>query len=80
MNPFKLNLQLFEDVINTTGSAGSGNNLSTEMKQYYDKYLLENVGPELVHDQFGQEKPIPKNGGKTIEFRRYTPLKKALNH
>lgn len=79
MNPFKLNLQLFEDVINTTGSAGSGNNLSTEMKEYYDKYLLENVGPELVHDQFGQEKPIPKNGGKTIEFRRYTPLKKALN-
>lgn len=78
MNPFKLNLQLFEDVINTTGSAGSGNNLSAEMKEYYDKYLLENVGPELVHDQFGQEKPIPKNGGKTIEFRRYAPLKKAL--
>ena len=48
------------------------------MKTYYYRYLLENVGPNLIHDQFGQEKPIPKNGGKTIEFRKYTPLKKAL--
>lgn len=34
--------------------------------------------PKLVHDQFGQEKPIPKGKGKTIEFRRYSPLPKAL--
>ena len=34
--------------------------------------------PELVHDQFGQKHPIPKNGGKTIEFRKYDPLPKAL--
>lgn len=74
----RIRLQLFDDVINTTGSTGSGNELSHQMKVYYYKYLLENVGPNLVHDQFGQEKPIPKNGGKTIEFRKYTPLKKAL--
>lgn len=73
----KIQLQLF-DVINTTESTGSGNELSPEMKTYYYRYLLENVGPNLIHDQFGQEKPIPKNGGKTIEFRKYTQLKKAL--
>jgi N4-gp56 family major capsid protein len=32
----------------------------------------------LVHDQFGQKHPIPKNGGKTIEFRKYSPLPKLL--
>jgi N4-gp56 family major capsid protein len=30
--------------------------------------------PKLVHDQFGQKMPIPKNKGKTIEFRKYDPL------
>ena len=40
--------------------------------------LLDNAKPNLVHDQFGQKRPIPKNGGKEIEFRRYKTLPKAL--
>ena len=32
----------------------------------------------LVHDQFGQKHPIPKNGGKQIEFRKYDSLPKML--
>ena len=55
---------------NTTGSA----DLSPEMKTYYSDYLIDLVEPELVHDQFGQRHPIPKNGGKTIEFRSFDPL------
>lgn len=74
----KLNLRLFDDVINTTGSSGTGNELSHEMKTYYDSTLIDIAGPHLVHDQFAQKRPIPKNGGKTIEFRKYTPLSKAL--
>ena len=35
-------------------------------------------GDVQVHDQFAQKHPIPKNGGKTIEFRKYNPLPKAL--
>ena len=31
-----------------------------------------------MHDQFAQKRNIPKNGGKTIEFRRYSQLPKAL--
>ena len=70
----KLNLQLFADVTNATTSAG----LSDEMKTYYEDRLIDNAEPYLVHDQFGDKYPIPKNGGKTIEFRKYAPLPKQL--
>ena len=69
-----INLQLFAENTNTTASAG----LSDEMKTYYSDYLIDNAVPKLVHDQFGQKHPIPKNGGKTIEFRKYSPLPKLL--
>ena len=48
------------------------------MKIYWDTELIDNAVPRLVHDQFGQKRPIPKNNGKTIEFRRVTPFPKAL--
>ena len=73
-----LNLQMFALNANTTNDtpATSGNDLSPEMKTYYSDYLIDNATPKLVHDQFGQKHPIPKNGGKTIEFRKYNPLPK----
>lgn len=52
--------------------------LSAEMKTFYDKDLIRNAKPNLVHNQFGQKRNIPKNGGKTIEFRKFSPLPKAL--
>ena len=73
MERLKYNLQLFAEMnTNVTTSAG----LSDEMKTYYSDYLIDNAIPKLVHDQFGQKHPIPKNGGKTIEFRKYSPLPK----
>ena len=67
------NLQLFAEMnTNVTTSPG----LSDEMKTYYSDYLIDNAIPKLVHDQFGQKHPIPKNGGKTIQFRKYNPLPK----
>lgn len=77
----KINLQLFAGNLNTqttTLAATGTNDLSPEMKTYYSDYLIDNALPKLVHDQFGQKHPIPKNGGKTIEFRKYDPLPKAL--
>ena len=71
---FKLNLHLFSANTNVTSDAG----LSGEMKTFYSDYLIDLAEPYLVHDQFGQKQPIPKNGGKTIEFRKYSPLAKAL--
>lgn len=73
MQEIKYNLQLFAELnTNLTSSAG----LTDEMKTYYSDYLIDNAIPKLVHDQFGQKHPIPKNGGKTIEFRKYSPLPK----
>jgi len=78
MTEMKLNLRLFDANVQTTlkNSVGS-NDLSPEMKTFYDKVLIKNAVPNLVHDQFGQKKPIPKGGGKTIEFRKYSPFAKA---
>ena len=64
--------------MNETGSTGTGNELSPEMKTYYNTNLINLVGPYLVHDQFGQQENIPMNHGKTIEFRGFRPLTKAL--
>ena len=67
-------LNLFDGNTNTTLDAG----LSDEMKTYYSTRLINLAEPELIHDQFGQKHPIPKNSGKTIEFRKYDSLPKAL--
>ena len=53
------------------------NDLSAEMKTFYDMTLIDEAGPQLVHDQFGQKRPIPKGSGKVIEFRKFSPLPKA---
>ena len=68
------NLQLFANEVQTTLLEG----LSAEMKTFYDMTLIDEATANLVHDQFGQKRPIPKNGGKTIEFRKFAPLAKAL--
>jgi len=69
-------IQLFATQVTTMNT--TGNDLSPEMKTYYDKNLLRAAKAKLVHRQFGQKRPLPKGSGKTIEFRMFTPLKKAL--
>ena len=71
----KINLQLFADP-NTNVTSDTG--LSVEMKTFYDMTLIDEASPNLVHDQFGQKRPIPANGGKKIEFRKFASLPKAL--
>lgn len=76
MKNFKLNIQLFAagDAVNKT----TDDALSPEMKTFYDKTLITLASPYLIHDQFGQKRDIPQNGGKIIEFRRFSALPKAL--
>ena len=69
------NLHLFDGQPNTNVTTDGG--LSKEMKTYYDMRLIDLAQPMLVHDQFGQKRPIPQGRGKNIEFRKYTPLTKA---
>ena len=55
MNTINLiNLQLFATHVNVTTDATSGNNLSAEMKTFYDMTLIDEAQAQLVHDQFGQ--------------------------
>ena len=74
MKTYMINLQLFATEVQTTLLPA----LSAEMKTFYDMTLIDEAQSNLVHDQFGQKRPIPKNGGKTIEFRKFAPLAKAL--
>ena len=71
---FALNLQLFAEP-NTNVTTDSG--LTVEMKTFYDMNLIDEAQPNLIHDQFGQKRPIPANGGKKIEFRKFASLPKA---
>lgn len=68
-----INLQVFANQVQTTLLDG----LSAENKTFYDMTLLDEAQAALVHDQFAQKRPIPQNGGKTIEFRKFASLPKA---
>lgn len=71
---YPLDLRMFDDVTNTTGST----TLAAELKTFYDKNLLRSAEPLLVHDRWAQKRDIPKNSGKKIEFRKFSQLPKAL--
>lgn len=68
--PVRLNL--FDGNPNT--NVTTQESLSPEMKTFYEKTLIDLAEPELVHDQFAQQRDIPPNNGKTIEFRHFDPL------
>ncbi|GHV18410.1 hypothetical protein FACS18949_14300 [Clostridia bacterium] len=61
--------------INTTNSANLGEVIVPA--EFWDDYIIELASPRLVHNQFGQRKPIPPNNGKTIVFRKYDALPPA---
>lgn len=69
---FKM-LQIFADLttdvpspLNTTGTA----TMSIGMKTFYDTQLLQNARALLYFNQFGKKQTLPKNAGRTIEFRK----------
>lgn len=64
----------YNSTTKTGGTYSSAQDLSPEMKTFYDKNLIRLAEPELVHDQFGQKRPIPGGNGKVIEFRKFNAL------
>lgn len=76
-NPYPMVLNLFDNT-NVTTQTGTGQDLSPEMKTYYSDHLIDLAEPELIHDQFADKYPIPKRGGKSIEFRKFSSLGKAM--
>lgn len=47
------------------------------VQAYYDRNLLSRAQPNDIHGRFGQKRPVPKNGGNQIKFRRYSQLAAA---
>jgi N4-gp56 family major capsid protein len=79
------NLQLFADagtLVNATGNFvnaytgattafDASHTLVPEIKTFYDTELLENARVETFYAQFAKRQPLPKGGGKTVEWRKF---------
>ena len=83
----KIHFQFFAqegDVVNTTtgtvnaytGETGEGA-MSDTMKTYYNQELLENARENMVFTQLGKHMVLPRNHGKTVEWRKFNTFPKA---
>ena len=52
----------------------NGPSLPSAVDAYYDRGLLQRFLNFLVYDQWGQNKPAPKNNGKIVKWRRYNSI------
>ena len=58
------------DNLNKTYSPG----VAPSVVEYYERSLLENMKPEMVHKRDAQKRTLPEHNGKTVKFRRFTPF------
>ena len=88
-----INLQLFAEVgalVNATGNyvnahtgettafdASKGLTLDPTIKTFYDTELLENARVEMYYAQFAKKQTLPRNHGKTVEWRKWNTFEKA---
>ena len=56
-----------------TNKTGGGN-MSATMQTYYDKKMIMDMKPKLVHYEYGQKRPLPLGSGKQVQFRKWTPF------
>ena len=54
--------------INTIATMNAGGNFPVT---YYDRQLLESAKTRFVHAEFGQKRPVPRNSGSHVNFRRW---------
>ncbi len=58
------------DNLNKSTSSG----VAPGIVDYYERKLLENAKPEMVHARDAQKRPLPENNGKHVNFRRMIPF------
>lgn len=58
------------DNLNKSTSSG----VAPSLVDYYERKLLENAQPEMVHARDAQKRPLPENNGKHVNFRRMIPF------
>lgn len=54
-------------------------NLTAEQRTFYDRTLLSRLLPNLTFLKYGQKRPMPKNKGDNINFRRFNSLDVPAN-
>ena len=87
---FLIDLQLFAEagtLVNATGRyqnaydasdytafTPGGDDLSPLNKTFYDTELLDNARDQLIFAQLGRKQALPKNHGRTVEWRKWNTL------
>ena len=61
----------------TVNARTSANNMTQELKDFYDTELLENARVELYYAQFGKKQRLPKNHKGTVEWRKWNTFPRA---
>lgn len=61
----------------TNQTSEQGGDLSIGMKTFYDTQLLENARAQHFFAQFGKKQALPKNNGKTVEWRKWNTFGRA---
>ena len=56
--------------MNYTYSAG----VAPSFVEYYERTLLENMRPAMVHYTDAQKRNLPEHNGQTVQFRKFTPF------
>ena len=55
----------------STNTTANTINTTKLNKTFYDRQLLESAKTRFVHAKYGQKRPIPRNSGKRVEFRKW---------
>ena len=53
------------------------NTMNGNLKVFYDTEMLENARTQMYYAQFAQRQRLPKNHGKTVEWRKWNTFAKA---
>lgn len=62
------------DNLNMTTSPG----VAPGVVDYYERTLLENMSPEMVHGRDAQKRNLPEHNGKHVQFRRMVPYEASI--
>jgi len=63
---------------NTLGISTAVGNTFTDTGIYYDKRWLERTVPQLYFEDLGTKRPLPKQSGTLVKFRRLNKLTAAI--
>ena len=62
------------DNMNMTTSGG----VAPGVVDYYERTLVENARPEMVHGRDAQKRTLPEHNGKHVQFRRMIPYEACI--